>query len=176
MWVAHMSGLSVVFPRRFPRQRISPDELSGSGDVDQVIGAFLLIRRPLFEALDGFDERFFMYMEDVDLSYRARQLGHRSRFLADVRVRHERNVSSSQVPDARLFYMLRSRTEYARKHWAAWKAVALAGLILTIELPARTIVATARDPRGLRETGIAARRYCGYLLSTYLWSARIHGA
>jgi 2,3-bisphosphoglycerate-independent phosphoglycerate mutase len=40
-------------------------------------GAAFLIRRSLFEALGGFDERFFMVYEDVDLSYRARLLGAR---------------------------------------------------------------------------------------------------
>ena len=80
-------------PRRFPPQRLGPDELAASGVVDQVIGAFFLIRRPLFEALDGFDERFFMYMEEVDLSYRARQRGFVSYYLAEVVVYHKERVS-----------------------------------------------------------------------------------
>ncbi len=43
--------------------------------VDQVMGAFLMIRRSLFTALGGFDERFFVYYEDVDLCARAWDAG-----------------------------------------------------------------------------------------------------
>ena len=52
--------------------------------VDHVIGAFFLVRRDLFDVLGGFDERFFVYLEDLDFSYRARQAGWHSVYLADV--------------------------------------------------------------------------------------------
>jgi N-acetylglucosaminyl-diphospho-decaprenol L-rhamnosyltransferase len=164
MLLAKMTKLSDVFPQWFPAQRVAPTEMESSGVVDQVIGAYFLIRRSLFEALHGFDERFFMYMEDVDLSYRANQLGYASQFLADVRVHHKGNVSSEQIHGARLFYVLRSRTEYARKHWPAWKAVVLAILSLTIEIPARAMVAAGRhdDITGVAK---AAWLYCRYLLT-----------
>ena len=48
------------------------------GEVFGACGAAFLIRRALFESLGGFDERFFMVYEDVDLSYRARLRGHRA--------------------------------------------------------------------------------------------------
>ncbi len=46
--------------------------------VDQVIGAFFFVRRKVFEALDGFDERFYVYFEEVDLSLRAKKMGWQS--------------------------------------------------------------------------------------------------
>lgn len=164
MIVAKMTRVSDAFPQWFPRQRVTPEEMKGSGVVDQVIGAYFLIRRSLFEALDGFDERFFMYMEEVDLSYRAKQLGYPSQFLADVRVHHQGNVSSEQIRGARLFFLLRSRTAYARKHWPAWKAVALAALTVAIELPARAVAATVGGRDETRGIGKAAWLYCRYLL------------
>ena len=88
-------------------------------------------------SLDGFDERFFVYMEDVDLAYRSRQFGHPSYFLADVTVYHTGNVSSDQARGNRLFYLLRGRTEYARKHWPRWQAPFLGILTIVIELPVR---------------------------------------
>ena len=133
--------------------------------MDQVIGAYFMIRRPLFEALHGFDERFFVYLEDVDLAYRARRLGHASYFLAHVRVYHQGRVSSDQVRGQRLFYMLRGRAEYARKHWPAWQAPLLAALMLVVELPARAMRGALRGRSGeVREVGRAARLYARYVL------------
>jgi N-acetylglucosaminyl-diphospho-decaprenol L-rhamnosyltransferase len=166
MSVAKMTGLALAFPRWIPRQRVDAAELPGSGVVDQVIGAYFLIRRELFESLDGFDERFFVYHEDVDLAYRSKQRGHPSYFLADVIVHHAGHVSSDQVRGKRLFYLLRGRTEYARKHWPPWQAHVLAALTVLVELPARALVAAARGQRDeLRDIGEAGSRYLGYVAS-----------
>mgnify|MGYP004726753519 CR=1 FL=1 len=56
--------------------------------VDQVMGAFLMIRRDLFAALGGFDERFFVYFEDVDLCVRARAAGLSVRHVAGASAAH----------------------------------------------------------------------------------------
>ena len=55
---------------------------------DWVSGSCLLARRSLLEALGGFDERFFLYEEDVDLCVRARQAGARVVFTPTARVIH----------------------------------------------------------------------------------------
>jgi GT2 family glycosyltransferase len=85
--------------------------------VDQVIGAFFMIRRSVFEALSGFDERFFVYFEEVDLAFRARQAGWNSVFLADASIYHKGGGTSEAVKDLRLFYSLRSRLQYGHKHY-----------------------------------------------------------
>lgn len=165
MFVAMMSGLSHAFPRWFPRQRLAPEDTTRSGVVDQVIGAYFLVRRSVFETLEGFDERFFVYLEDVDLAYRASRLGHPSYFLAHVPVHHRGRVSSDQVRGRRLFYLLRSRTEYARKHWPPWQAALLAALILAVEFPARALSAAARGRRDeATAAAAAARLYAGYVM------------
>jgi len=165
IWVGKLTGLSYLLPRWIPMQRMSAEELSGSGPVDQVIGAYNLVRRPLFEALDGFDERFFVYLEDVDLAFRARELGFSSYYLASVVVHHVGRVSSEQVRGKRLFYLIRSRTEYARKHWPRWQAVTLAFLMLFVEFPVRSLVAIARGRRGdVKHVGEAAANYARYLV------------
>jgi len=161
IFIAKMTGLARAFPRL--EQRLGAEEVNQNGIVDQVIGAYFLIRRSLFEALDGFDERFFVYLEEVDLAYRARKLGYPSYFLSHVPVYHAEHVSSEQARARRLFYLLRSRTEYARKHWPAWQVPLLAGLILTVELPARAVVAGVRRRSDeLREIGEAAGLYARY--------------
>ena len=98
--------------------------------VDHVIGAFYVIRRSLFESLEGFDERFFVYLEDLDLSLRARQAGWRSVYLTDAQAFHAGGGTSAQDKSARLFYALRSRLLYGFKHFSPAAAWGL--LIITI--------------------------------------------
>lgn len=100
--------------------------------VDQVIGAFFLVRRELFEKLNGFDEQFFVYFEEVDFAYRAAQAGYRSYYLNDTSAFHLGGGVSNQVKARRLFYTLRSRLLYAVKHFsvAAIVLVVLSTLVL----------------------------------------------
>lgn len=78
--------LDTVLGRRQPR---------GARVVDWVHGAFLLMPRALFERLGGFDERFFMYGEDMDLCGRARAAGFLTAIVAEARVVHYGNLSGS---------------------------------------------------------------------------------
>lgn len=87
-----------------------------SRQVDQVIGAFFLVRGALFRQLGGFDERFFVYFEEVDFAYRARQLGWTSLYLSTASAYHKGGGTSEQVRAHRLFYALRSRLQYFNKH------------------------------------------------------------
>jgi N-acetylglucosaminyl-diphospho-decaprenol L-rhamnosyltransferase len=163
MLVAKMLGLDRLALRVVPRQRLSADETSTSGRVDQVIGAYFMIRRPLFERLGGFDERFFVYLEEVDLAYRAQQLGADTYFLREALVYHAEHASSDQVLGKRLFYGLRSRTEYARKHWPAWQAVVLVVLTFAIEIPVRAAQALLGRRRAqLAALAEATRLYARY--------------
>jgi GT2 family glycosyltransferase len=59
-----------------------------SGPVDAVNGAFMLMRRDVFERLGGFDEGYWMYMEDLDLSYRLARAGWLSWYEPEVTVKH----------------------------------------------------------------------------------------
>lgn len=101
--------------------------------VDQVMGAFFMIPRALFSRLDGLDDRFFVYFEEVDLSYRAAQLGFQSVYLADVQAFHKGGGVSEQVKAHRLFYSLRSRILYAFKHFSTPAALLVATATLVVE-------------------------------------------
>ena len=131
--VGEATGLGRVLPARFPRHLLAPDETRVSRDVDQVIGAFFLMRRPLFERLGGFDERFFVYYEEVDLALRARQAGFRSHLLVTATAVHHGGLSSEQVRARRLFYTLRSRLLYVGKHQSLAGRVLVYAVTLGIE-------------------------------------------
>lgn len=85
--------------------------------VDHVIGAFYWVRASLFKKLKGFDERFFVYLEDLDFSYRARLEGYRSIYLTEAQSFHLGGGTSNKVKATRLFYSLRSRLVYSRIHF-----------------------------------------------------------
>ncbi len=77
-----------------------------SAEVNAVSGAAFAIRRRVFEELGGFDERFFMYVEDTDLSWRARLAGYRCLYVAEAVVRHDYRPSYSPT---KAFYLDRNR-------------------------------------------------------------------
>lgn len=134
--------------------------------VDQVIGAFFLIRRTLFCQLNGLDERFFMYFEEVDLSYRAAQLGHHSLYVADVQAFHKGNGVSEQVKAHRLFYSLRSRILYAFKHFSNPAALLIATATLAVEPFSRLVFLLLRGRVGeIRDLGRGYQMLWGWALS-----------
>lgn len=141
-----------------PRHLLTAAECRDTRDVDQVIGAFFLIRRRLFESLGGFDERFFVYFEEVDLSYRARLAGWRSAYFAGAEAFHHGGLSSGQVKAARLFYSLRGRLLYADKHFSALGSWATRVLTFGIEGPLRRLRARALGGTAVAETAEAYRR------------------
>jgi GT2 family glycosyltransferase len=137
-----------------------------SCQVDQVIGAFFLVRRAVFELNHGFDERFFVYFEEVDFSLRARRKGYSSYYLADTFLYHKGGGSSENVRAKRLFYSLRSRIHYGFKNFSFPEAVVLLVLTLTLELVARLARAVLSVSRSkLSETINGYREFIGYLLS-----------
>ena len=115
IFLAHAIGMDRVFPRL--GHVMAEWDHTQSREVDHVIGAFFLVRHQLFKALAGFDERFFVYLEDLDFSYRAHQAGWRSVYLADAQAFHAGGGTSNQVKAQRLFYSLRSRLLYGFKHF-----------------------------------------------------------
>jgi GT2 family glycosyltransferase len=148
----HMTRLSRVLPSLFPPQHLSPIECARTRRVDQIIGAFLLIPRTLFESLGGFDERFFMYFEDVDLAKRAADLGYQSVVVADAVVYHVGKGSSDQIPARRLAMSIESRIRYFRKHRGFVQAAVLVVITLAVELPARALMSWRAGERP-SETG-----------------------
>jgi N-acetylglucosaminyl-diphospho-decaprenol L-rhamnosyltransferase len=116
-----MTSLAAAFfvPRVWPRTRWSVDVADGAsyaepGSPDWVSGACLATRRDVLRAINGFDERFFMYYEDMDLCRRVRDAGYDIRYVPSIRLVHIGGVSA---PRERLIpVMARSRLLYARKH------------------------------------------------------------
>jgi len=101
--------------------------------VDHVIGAFLLTRRNLYDKLSGMDERFFVYLEDLDFSMRMSALGYHTLYLAHVQAFHKGGGVSENVKAHRLFYSLRSRIQYSFKHFSGFGALLTVAATLFVE-------------------------------------------
>jgi N-acetylglucosaminyl-diphospho-decaprenol L-rhamnosyltransferase len=152
-FVTKMLGLDALAPARFPSHFMQEWDHAENRDVDHVIGAFYLIRRELFERLGGFDERYFVYLEDLDLSVRVHEAGYRIHYLADARAYHRGGGASDQVKAKRLSYALRSRNLYGFKHFGRATASLLMLGTLILEPFARVAMAIAkRSPAAVKET------------------------
>ncbi len=93
-------------------------------DVPWACASFLLVRRECLEQVGGFDERFFIYDEDIDWCFRIWEKGWQIRFWPGARFIHIGSVSGSQMSD-KTFSNLRSRLTYYRKHHGIGWAVLL---------------------------------------------------
>ena len=131
--VAIAAGASALFPSLFPSHFMSEFDHEKNRAVDHVIGAFFCVRSELFEDLGGFDERFFVYLEDLDFSLRAKKTGRTTYYLAEATAFHKGGGISEQVKAHRLFYSLRSRLLYAFKHFKRHQAWSISAITLLLE-------------------------------------------
>jgi len=148
-----MTGMNRLFPDRIVSLAMTDWDHLETRTVDQVIGAFFLVRTLLFQALNGFDERFFMYFEELDFSFRAFQKGWRTCYLSEFQAYHKGCGASDRVKDIRLFYALRSQILYGFKHFKRKEAFLLLLGVLLIEPWARLGNAVStKSPGQLRDT------------------------
>jgi N-acetylglucosaminyl-diphospho-decaprenol L-rhamnosyltransferase len=138
-------GLDRLGSSIWPRHFLSEWDHGDTRAVDQVMGAFFFLRRSMFEKIGGFDERFFVYFEDLDLAVRAREQGWMSIYIATARVFHRGQGTTEQVKDVRLFYSWRSRILYAFKHFNVAAAAAIALMTLLVEPLIRALALLANN-------------------------------
>lgn len=100
--------------------------------VDHVIGAYYFCRRDQFQSVGGFDETFFLYLEDLDLSGKIRASGWKIYFDATHSIRHEGGGVSRTIPARRNYLAQRARIQYAEKHFHRfWKGpILFAALVI----------------------------------------------
>jgi len=111
-------GLSKIVPSLFkPAIILTNWDHKESRYVDQLMGAFMFMRRSIFEKIGYFDERFFVYYEEIDFSKRVAEKGGKSFFNANIKAIHSGQGTTNSVKGLRLFLNLRSRLQYAKKHF-----------------------------------------------------------
>lgn len=144
MFIAKATGLSRVWPLPGWSQYMTDFDHGTTRYVDQVMGSFFLVRSEVFRALEGFDERFFVYFEEVDFSVRAKKAGFHTLFVAGAVAIHVGGASSSTVPALRLCYSIRSRLRYADKHFSKPMSRAVRWTALYLEFIVREFASVLR--------------------------------
>jgi GT2 family glycosyltransferase len=127
--------LRTLWPKRFPGKE---QEFGEPMEVESVVGAFFLVRREVWEKLEGMDERFFFFLEETDFCLRARQAGFATVHLPQVRVWHAQGQTAKQYPAAARIEYWRSRYAYFAKHRSL-----MARIVLHCGLLVRLIVDSA---------------------------------
>ena len=111
-----ITGLYKIFPKTFGQyyaQHLSENE---TGKVDILVGAFMLMKRELYNEIGGFDENCFMYSDDIDLSYMALKKGKSNYYFHETSVIHYKGEST--VKDG--IYMKRNQEAmnfFFKKHF-----------------------------------------------------------
>lgn len=136
-----MFGLASLFPRsrRFGKYHLSylpPDE---TNPVDILSGAFMFFRKKVLDEIGYFDEAFFMYGEDIDLSYRVLKAGYNNYYFAGTCIIHYKGESTKKgsLNYVRVFYQ--AMIIFARKHFAGSRA-GLFSFLINLAVVFRAVV------------------------------------
>jgi len=117
-------GLARLFPRSriFSRYHLGHLDEHQTNEVDVLAGAFMMIKREVLDKTGSFDETFFMYGEDVDLSYRIQQAGYKNFYFAGTGIIHFKGESTRKgsMNYVRMFYSAMSK--FVRKHYGGGRA------------------------------------------------------
>lgn len=127
------------------RNLLTGPDVSNPIDVDWVSGACMLVRRSAFEAVGGFDERFFLYWEDADLCRRIRDAGWTVMYVPTCHVEHRGGQSSRHAPRASTRAFHESVFRYFLKHGGRFR-YALAPIVF-LALQVRLRISLARANR-----------------------------
>ena len=147
-------------------------------DVDQIMGAAMMVRSSVIEEVGRLDTDFFMYFEEVDWCYRIKQAGWRIVFLPDAVITHLGGRSLSQAPLKRIM-MLTSLLVFFRKHrrkcascifTVTFKLALILRNICHLVIGASTyFFAVALMDARRRENAAKRVKLHSLLLSKYLW-------
>ena len=119
-----LSGLASLFPqsKTFARYHLGHLSENENHEVDVLAGAFMMMPKKILNEIGNFDERFFMYGEDVDLSYRIQKAGYKNFYFAESTIIHFKGESTKRgsLNYVRLFY--KAMSLFVKKHYSGRKA------------------------------------------------------
>jgi len=114
-----LSGLTYLFPhsKRFAKYHLGHLSKEKNNEIDVLSGAYFMTRKEVLNKTGGFDERFFMYGEDIDLSYRIQQEGYKNFYFAETCIIHFKGESTRRgsLNYVKLFY--KAMSLFVEKHY-----------------------------------------------------------
>jgi GT2 family glycosyltransferase len=119
-----MFGFARFFPKskRFGKYHLSylsEDELA---EIDVMSGAFMLIRKTVLDKIGFLDETFFMYGEDIDLSYRIKQAGYKNYYFPDTQIIHYKGESTKRSSLNYVVIFYKAMAIFSKKHFSGSNA------------------------------------------------------
>ncbi|MFW5724805.1 MAG: glycosyltransferase [Bacteroidota bacterium] len=124
-------GLSALFPRSkiFGKYHLGYLDSEKIHKVEILSGAFMLMRKSVLEKTGYLDETFFMYGEDIDLSYRILQAGYKNYYFPETRIIHYKGESTKKSSINYVFVFYNAMIIFARKHFSKHNASVFSFLI-----------------------------------------------
>ena len=132
----YLSYLDRIFPTNY---RLPSSDHQQIHEVDQPMGAAMLIRKSVWESVGRFDQEYFLYMEEVDFCYRVKRSGYKIVYVPEAKMMHHAGGSSRQAWEKSQQHLLDSTFLYFRKHapaearklrWMLPPALILRGIVL----------------------------------------------
>ena len=113
-------GLSAIFPqsRIFGRYHLGYLSMNENHKVDVLSGAFMLIRNKVLDEIGLLDETFFMYGEDIDLSYRIKKAGYENYYFSKTKIIHYKGESTKKSSINYVFVFYKAMIIFAEKHFS----------------------------------------------------------
>ncbi len=117
-------GLSKLFPKskEFGRYHLSYLPENKTNEVDVLCGAFMMIRKKVLDAAGLLDETFFMYGEDIDLSWRIQKAGFRIIYFPETTIIHYKGESTKKSSLNYVYLFYKAMQIFAQKHLSHGKA------------------------------------------------------
>lgn len=117
-------GLAALFPKSklFSRYHLGHLDKDSDHEVDVLAGAFMMIRKTVLDEIGSFDKTFFMYGEDVDLSYRIQKAGYKNYYFSGTTIIHFKGESTRRgsLNYVKMFY--NAMSVFVRKHYGGTTA------------------------------------------------------
>lgn len=134
-------GLASFFPKSpiFNKYALGYLDENKNHEVDVLAGAFMMLSKPVLEKVQGFDDTFFMYGEDVDLSYRIQKAGFKNYYFSETSIIHFKGESTKRgsLNYVRMFYQAMSI--FVKKHYSGG-TVFLFSFLIQLAIGFRAIV------------------------------------
>lgn len=125
-WVAFYKifGLSKLFPhsRRFGKYHLSYLGENDINEIEVLSGAFMLLRKSVLDQIGLLDETFFMYGEDIDLSYRVTKAGYKNYYYPETQIIHYKGESTKRGSVNYVLIFYRAMALFAKKHFTSSRA------------------------------------------------------
>lgn len=146
-------GLHKLF-KSFCKNHFNPSDFHHQDrEVDFLLGAFIMIKRDIFEKFGGFDEDYFVYYEEIDLARRIKQAGYKIQYISAAKAFHKGGGTTETVRGLRYLFSLNSRWIYARKNFSRWNFYMAVLILVCIEPIFRIPYHTLKDgTKGFMET------------------------